>query len=392
MRMGAYFRDLLDSDSLSPHGICLLWRPELIWTHVVSDFLIGASYFSIPVFLGWLVLKRPDISFGWVVWCFAIFILACGATHFFSIWTLWVPDYGAEALIKAVTAGASIATAVALWPLLPKALAWPSPSQLAAANGELMALVAERDAALAALRRESSERARAEEMLRQAQKMEALGQLTGGVAHDFNNLLTVISMNLDRIERSTPLVGETVLARSIRHARSAAEKAASITGRMLAFARKETLHPDSFDARTAARDIEPILQDVLRGRSRLVLELDDEPCEIFADPHQFDNAILNLAINAVDALGEQGEVRVRVAREGASVLVEVSDNGEGMSDDVRARAFEPFFTTKGVGKGSGLGLSQVFGFVQQSQGEISIESAPGKGTRVVMRFPLMEKK
>ena len=144
--MWAYFKDLLDTDSLSPHGICLLWRPELIWTHVVSDFMIGASYFSIPVFLGWLVWKRPDISFGWVVWCFAVFILACGATHFFSIWTLWFPDYGAEALIKAVTAGASIATAVALWPLLPKALAWPSPKQLAFANSELMALVAERDA------------------------------------------------------------------------------------------------------------------------------------------------------------------------------------------------------------------------------------------------------
>jgi signal transduction histidine kinase len=364
----------------------------LIWTHVVSDLVIGASYFSIPVFLGWLVWKRPDISFSWVVWCFAVFILACGATHLFSIWTLWSPDYGVEALLKAVTAAASIATAVVLWPLLPKALAWPSPRQLALANSELMALVAERDAALAALRHETGERARAEDMLRQAQKMEALGQLTGGVAHDFNNLLTVISMNLDRIERSTPVAGETVLARSVRHARSAAEKAASITGRMLAFARKETLHPKSFDACTAVRDIGPMLQDVLRGPHRLVLDFDPGSCAIYADQHQFENAILNLAINARDALGGEGEVRISVAREGASVRVDVSDDGEGMSDEVRARAFEPFFTTEDIGKGSGLGLSQVFGFTQQSRGEISIESEPGKGTRVVMRFPRTEEK
>jgi signal transduction histidine kinase len=388
--MWAYFKDLLNSDSLSPHGICLLWRPELIWTHVISDLVIGASYFSIPVFLGWLVWKRPDVSFNWVVWCFAIFILACGATHFFSIWTLWFPDYGIEAMIKAVTAGASIATAVLLWPLLPKALSWPSPAQLAAANGELMALVAERDAALEAFRREAGERARAEEMLRQAQKMEALGQLTGGVAHDFNNLLTVISMNLDRIEGETRATAEGALARSVRHARSAAEKAASITGRMLSFARKEPLHPVRFDARTAVREIEPFLRDVVRRPHALVFDLTEEPCPMFADQSQFDNAILNLAINARDALGEAGEVRIGVSCKNGMVRIEVADDGAGMSDEVRARAFEPFFTTKGVGKGSGLGLSQVFGFVQQSQGEISLQSAPGQGTRVVMLFPLGE--
>ncbi|MDB5640907.1 MAG: histidine kinase [Hyphomicrobiales bacterium] len=389
--MWAYLKDLLDSDSLSPHGICLLWRPELIWTHVVSDFLIGASYFSIPVFLGYLVWKRPDISFNWVIWCFAVFILACGTTHFFSIWTLWAADYGVEAIIKVVTAAASIATAVLLWPLLPKALSWPSPTQLAAANGELIALVAERDAALAALRREAGERARAEEMLRQAQKMEALGQLTGGVAHDFNNLLTVISMNLDRIERASPAAVEGVLARSVHHARSAAEKAGSITARMLAFARKEPINPKPFDVRTAVRDIEPFLRDVVRGQNNLVLDFSEAPCPAFADPHQFDNAVLNLAINARDALAEGGEVRISVAPDAGFVRIEVCDDGVGMNEDVRARAFEPFFTTKSVGKGSGLGLSQVFGFVQQSHGEIAIESTVGKGTRVIMRLPQMER-
>jgi hypothetical protein len=118
-----FFRQLLASDSLSPHGICLLWRPELIWTHAISDALIGTAYFSIPVALAYFVSKRPDVAFTWVFWAFAAFILACGTTHFFSISTLWFPDYGAEALIKATTAAASVATAVALWPLLPQAMA-----------------------------------------------------------------------------------------------------------------------------------------------------------------------------------------------------------------------------------------------------------------------------
>ena len=386
--MWAYFKDLLNSDSLSPHGICLLWRPELVWTHVASDFIIGASYFSIPVFLGWLVWKRPDVSFNWVIWCFAIFILACGATHFLSIWTLWVPDYGVEAIVKAITAGASIATAALLWPLLPKALSWPSPAQLAAANGELMALVAERDQALEALRRESAERARAEDMLRQSQKMEALGQLTGGVAHDFNNLLTVISMNLDRIEGAGPVPQDSVLSRSLRHARSATERAAGITGRMLSFARKEPLDQQRFDVRDAVRTLEPFLRDVVRGAHALVISIEDEACTVDADQNQFDNAILNLAINARDALGSEGEVRVSVKRDDRMIRIEVADTGVGMSEEVRARAFEPFFTTKEVGKGSGLGLSQVFGFVKQSGGHIMIDSAVGQGTRIVIHLPM----
>ena len=113
---------LLGSDSLSPHGICLLWRPELIWTNVTADAVIGVAYFSIPVVLAYFAYKRGDFGFGWVIWCFVAFILACGTTHFMSIWTLWVPDYGLEALVKVVTASFSVATAILLWALLPRVL------------------------------------------------------------------------------------------------------------------------------------------------------------------------------------------------------------------------------------------------------------------------------
>jgi two-component sensor histidine kinase len=143
-RIAEAIRYFFNADTLNPHGVCLLWRPELLWTHIVSDAAIGVAYFSIPLALGVFAYHRRDVRFGWVIWLFVAFIMLCGVTHFFAIWTLWNADYGIEALIKAVTGVASVLTAVALWPLLPRVIALPSPAQLEAR-------VAERDQALAEL-------------------------------------------------------------------------------------------------------------------------------------------------------------------------------------------------------------------------------------------------
>lgn len=138
-------RHFFDSDMLNPHGICLQWRPELLLTHAVSDIVIGSAYFSIPVALGVFLRHRPDVKFSWVVWMFIAFIMLCGVTHFMMVWTMWNPDYGIEALIKAATAAVSLITAIALWPLLPRVIALPS-------TALLEARIVERDAALAEAR------------------------------------------------------------------------------------------------------------------------------------------------------------------------------------------------------------------------------------------------
>jgi signal transduction histidine kinase len=394
--MFQYVQRLMDAATLAPHGICLLWRPELIWTHAVSDALIGLAYFSIPVALVTFIRKRRDLAFSWMFWCFAAFILACGSTHFFAIWTLWYPDYGVEALVKIFTAAVSVLTAVLLWPLLPKALALPSPAQLRASNASLQSRILERDAALSALERETREKLQTQELLRQSQKMEALGQLTGGVAHDFNNLLTVVIANLDRIERRAP--AETVdIRRAAGQALTAAQRASDLTAQLLAFARKQQLEPTIQNVNVLIEQTTALLRRTLG--EHILLETDLDPALGFAriDANQAETALVNLIVNARDAMPSGGTILVRTRnvespasaepRGGDFIRIEVADTGYGMAQEIVEHAFEPFFTTKPLGRGTGLGLSQVYGFITQSGGFVQIQSTPGKGTTVVIDLP-----
>ncbi len=389
--MWAFFERLLDSSTLSPHGICLLWEPELIWLHVVSDAIIAASYFSIPVALSIFVSKRRDVDFGWIFWAFALFIMACGFTHVLSIVTLWVPIYGIEGLIKAMTALASIVTAVMLWPLLPKVLALPSPSQLRATE--------------LALAQEGLQRREAEDMLRHSQKMDAIGQLTGGVAHDFNNLLTIISGNLEIADRSLRARGESSrerLTRAIANAASGAQRAAMLTQRLLAFARRQPLDPRLTNVNQLIGGMADFFKRSLGENIELEIAGGAALWQVEVDPSQMEAAILNLVVNAKDAMAGKGKLTIEThntyldesySQQNASVPVgeyvqiSVSDTGHGMSRETQERAFDPFFTTKQPGQGTGLGLSQVYGFVKQSGGHVKIHSEVGEGTIVNVYLP-----
>ncbi|HEX8535506.1 MAG TPA: response regulator [Allosphingosinicella sp.] len=386
-----YLNVFWNARDLAPHGFCLLWQPELVWTHVVADALIAAAYFSIPIAIIRFVTGRKDVEFSWIFWLFALFIVACGTTHLMSIWTLWTPDYGLEALIKVITAIASVGTAIVLWPLIPKALALPSPLQLKQANAELGERVRERDEALAQLKREIAERERAEAALLQAQKMEAVGQLTGGIAHDFNNLLQAVSGTLDLIV-NRPSDTEQV-RKWAQRGLQAAERGTRLTGQLLAFSRVQRL-----DLKPVV--IGPLIQDMLDlfSRSlgpsiRIETNLHEAGDAVLADRTQLELALLNLAINARDAMPEGGTLTISSSINDACdpeifphgcIDICVSDTGGGMAPEVLERAFEPFFTTKGVGKGTGLGLSMVYGVAKQSGGDARIDTRPGEGTTVTI--------
>ncbi len=371
---------LFDSSGLTPHGFCLLWEPGLIWTYALSDALIGLAYFSIPVALVIVARQRSDLVFRPLLWLFAAFILLCGATHWLDLLTLWVPAYGLGGVVKAATAAVSLFTAVALWQLLPQALAFPSPAQFRQTSQALQ---------------ESQAR------LAQSQKMEAVGQLTGGIAHDFNNMLHAIMSGLTLLERRINEGRTGEAGRYFAAIRQAAESAARLTNRLLVFSRLQRLQATIVDPNGLVRGMKELIERTIGPSVRLELRLDNVR-KVLIDANQLESAILNLAINARDAMPEGGVLSIATAekvlgpeelldhegtRPGDFVEITVADTGEGMSADVLPRVFEPFFTTKPTGAGTGLGLSQVYGFVRQSGGVVRLESEPGRGTTVRVYLP-----
>ena len=272
-------------------------------------------------------------------------------------------------------------------------------------NEDLEARVQERTGELAAANRQLlaqiEERERMEMTLRQMQRLEAVGQLTSGVAHDFNNLLTVVLGNIGFIERTfADAKIDGTAARRLGYMRTAAERGAKLTDQLLAFSRRQRLEPKVLDLNETVRGMRDLLRSTIGGAIQVEITLEPEPWPALVDPTQLELAVLNLAINARDAMQIGGSLHVstrsvalgppRCAEEPAAgdyVEICVADTGAGMSAEVRAKVFEPFFTTKEVGKGSGLGLSQVLGFVKQSGGGMSIESEPGLGTAVRIYLP-----
>jgi len=238
-----------------------------------------------------------------------------------------------------------------------------------------------------------------DERLRQSQKLEAIGQLTGGLAHDFNNILTVITGSVELLQ--DVLADREDLLRLLEMTKAAAERGAGVTHQLLAFARRQSLNPEPLQVQELVAAMEVYLRPSLGERIAIEISAEEGLWLAFADPAQLQNALLNLCLNARDAMPDGGAIRIALVNcrrdagtgrddetgPGEYVQITVADTGIGMAPDQVARAFEPFFTTKAVGKGSGLGLSMVYGFARQSGGQVEIRSAPGAGTSVILYLP-----
>ena len=425
---------LFSQDDFMPHGMCYLWQPGVLWLNVVSDALITVAYFSIPFTLLYFVRKRTDLQFNWMFVCFAVFIVACGTTHLMEILVVWHPAYWASGGVKALTALASVPTAVLLVKLVPQALLLPSPRSLEQVNLELRREIADRELAQTAVRRMNEELERrvvertqeleatnqklqrAYEDLRQTQltvlqqeRLRALGQMASGVAHDINNALTPAALYLQSLlEREA---GLTLRGREyLEIIQQAVEDVGHTVARMREFSR--------------SRDVEfvPVVvklgrvvtQVVTLTRARwlnmpqergVVIEVEtsvpDDLPPVLGSDSEIRDALTNLVLNAADAMPNGGTLALRAyafsegpgaaAEENAPQLpthvrVEVSDTGIGMDEETRRKCMEPFFTTKGE-RGTGLGLAMVYGTIQRHSGEIEITSELQKGTTVSLILP-----
>lgn len=263
---------------------------------------------------------------------------------------------------------------------------------------DLEAMVAERTAEL---ERQMAAREASEAALRQSQKMDAIGQLTGGIAHDFNNMLTGILSSLDIVRMRLEMGRMDGLERFLDAATASSQRAAALTQRLLAFSRRQSLDSRTVDLNELVGSTQHLLRSTLGETIRIRTALSDTPLRANLDSNQFESALLNLAINARDAMPDGGELTLRTAHvdveegemlavpAGEYALVAVSDSGTGMPPEVVERIFEPFFTTKPIGKGTGLGMSMIYGFMQQSGGHITVDSTPGQGTTVSLFMPVV---
>ncbi len=410
--MPDYLDRVFSSPGFMPHGMCFQWRPDILTLHVVADSLIALAYFSIPFTLLYFVRRRKDLQFNWIYLCFAVFIIACGATHLMEIWTIWQPVYWLSGAVKAITALASVPTAFLLVRLVPTALRLPSPAALQRANDSLELEVMERKRAEAEVRHSNdlletrvAERTRelevAYQSLRQTQqasmqqeRLRALGRMASGIAHDINNALTPATLYAQSLlDHDENLSAEA--RNDLAVIQQAIDDVTHTVSRIKEFYRGRESNVPS-----APVDIKLLLGQVIElTRARwedmpqergIVVDVKAEHAEqvvpIMGVQGEIRDAVTNLVFNAVDAMPSGGTLTLRSYSTQHHVTVEVCDTGIGMTEEVRARCLDPFFTTKGE-RGTGLGLVMVYGMAERHSAAIEIDSEPGAGTIVRLVFP-----
>ena len=398
--MKEFLQELLSSDFM-PHGYCYSWKPGLVWLHLVSDVLIALAYFSIPLTLVYFIRKRKDLPFNWMFLCFGTFILACGSTHLMEVWTLWHGTYWLSGAIKALTALASVPTAILLLYLVPHAVALPSPQAmrleiaerksaeraLNLAKEQLEFMVQERTAELSKTNKELiaeiAQRKRSEEALQAAQaqmarmaRVSTMGELTSSIAHEINQPLAAVVTNGDASLRwlgnDPPNLAKT--RESITGMIKEANRASEVIKRIRALAKKTPPQKANLEVNEVIDEAIGLVGGQL-ARQGVVLrkELVPNLPPVIGDRVQVQQVILNLIANGIEAM-EEVTGRPRELSIGAKstddgrVLISVSDCGTGIEPESADHLFEAFFTTKQEGMGLGLSISRTI--VEGHQGRL----------------------
>ena len=376
-----------------PHGMCYMWRPSILWTHVLSDALVGLSYFSIPAVLALFAARRPDLVYRPIVWLFTAFIILCGLTHFFSIYTVWVPIYPAEGVVKAATAIVSVATAIVLWPLLPRALALPSTAELEARNQALTREVALRTSAEARLEAlaYSLER-RVEDRTSELQRANrALQDFAATASHDLQSPLRQIGLLAQLIKRDAgPEFSEAAAAR-LEQIGDSVDRMQSLIASLLEYARLVDTLPtvESVDLTALAQHAVNEL-DVEIEEAGATVEVGDLP-GIEGDPVLLRQVFANLIENAIKHRGEAAPViRVGGAVVGDHARIAVSDNGPGIAPDYAEMIFKMLQRVSVERPGAGVGLAFCKQIVEAHRGRIWLDRDHEGGARFVMDLPLSQ--
>ncbi|AZU05377.1 histidine kinase [Glycocaulis alkaliphilus] len=383
----------LSTHGFMPHGMCYLWEPSILWTHVLSDALIALAYFSIPAALAIFSIRRPDLVYRPVMWLFVAFILLCGMTHLFSIWTVWNPHYQVQGLLKAATAAVSLATAIALWPLLPRALALPSTKQLQRSNQALQAEIGRRDEAEARLMAITGQlEHRVRQRTRDLERANtALRQFAAAAAHDLQAPLRhiqIFSQLLENEEADTMSAdGQKYLAK----VREGALRAQTLIGVLQEYAQLVNRPPQSqtLELSRVFTGVMSALEDEIEA-SGATLDIADLP-EIEGDPVLLTQLFQNLVSNAIkyrSALAPVITVRASQGEDGM-VAISIADNGIGIDPAHAETIFQMMRRLHDDTRypGMGVGLAFCREIVESHGGEIWLDETHLDGARFCLTLP-----
>lgn len=365
-----------------PHGMCYVWRPDILWLNVVSDAAIAIAYFSIPFAMFYFLRRRTDLPFRGVVIMFSLFILSCGLTHLMGIWIVWNGHYGVQGVLKAITALISVATALMLYPVLPRMLALRSPAELEQANTALQSEIVQREAT-------EAQRFQLQQDLAHVGRLSTMGQMAAGLAHELNQPLTAITQNTDTAlltaKRSPELDSE--FSELLTDIEEDAHRAGEVIRALRQFVSKEDVSKVPLSLNPLIHQTLRLVEPDAREHSVNIHFGEGDLPEVLADRVQVAQVLINLLRNSIEAISDANsqvrEIRLSTNAGPGEVTVIIEDSGPGIAADTDV--FKQFETTKGGGMGMGLSISRAI--IEAHGGRLLVDLEIKSGARFLFTLP-----